>query len=56
MFQTLLRMRKNMNDIPAPGKIEDLKAAYDEQKKEYAENHGFYNCTVPTSWGEKIQF
>lgn len=35
-------------------KIEDLKAAYDEQKKEYAENHGFYNCTVPTSWGRKF--
>ena len=35
-------------------KIEDLKAAYDEQKKEYAETHGFYNCTVPTSWGRKF--
>lgn len=33
-------------------KIEDLKAAYDEQKKEYADNHGFYNYTVPTSWGK----
>lgn len=35
-------------------KMEELKAAYDEEKKEYAENHGFVNYTVPTSWGRKF--
>lgn len=35
-------------------KIEELKAAYEEEKKEYAENHGFFNYTVPTSWGRKF--
>ena len=33
-------------------KIEELKVAYDEEKRAYVENHGFVNYTVPTSWGK----
>lgn len=33
-------------------KIEDLKIAYEEERKNFAENHGFVNYTVPTSWGK----
>lgn len=33
-------------------KIEDLKAMYDEERREYAETHGFYNMSVPTEWGK----
>lgn len=32
-------------------KIEDLKEAYEESRREYAENNGFVNIEVPTSWG-----
>lgn len=35
-------------------KIEDLKAAYEEERKKYAENHGFINYTVPTAWGKEF--
>lgn len=35
-------------------KIEDLKAMYDEEKREYAETHGFYNMSVPTEWGKEF--
>ena len=32
-------------------KIEELKEAYDEERKKYAENHGFVNMEVPSNWG-----
>lgn len=36
-------------------KIEDLKAAYDEKKQQYAEKmSAFVNMTVPTEWGKEI--
>lgn len=35
-------------------KIEDLKAAYDEERRQFAEQHQFENMTVPTEWGKKI--
>lgn len=31
--------------------IEDLKDMYEEERRNYAENHGFVNMTVPTAWG-----
>lgn len=36
-------------------KIEELKAAYDEERRVYAENHGFVNYTVPTAWGRTFE-
>lgn len=33
-------------------KIEELKEAYEEERKKYAENHGFVNMEVPTNWGK----
>lgn len=33
-------------------KIEDLKEMYEVERKEYIENHGFVNMSVPTSWGK----
>ena len=35
-------------------KIEELKSAYEEERRIYAENHGFVNCTVPTAWGREF--
>lgn len=35
-------------------KIEELKSAYEEERRIYAENHGFVNCTVPTAWGKEF--
>ena len=35
-------------------KIEDLKAMYDEERKSYAESHGFVNMSVPTEWGKQF--
>ena len=35
--------------------IEDLKAAYLEEKQQYAESHGFYNMSVPTEWGKSFK-
>jgi hypothetical protein len=32
-------------------KIEDLKSMYEEERKAFADQHGFVNMTVPTEWG-----
>lgn len=32
-------------------KIEELKAQYEGERRDYAANHGFANMTVPTAWG-----
>lgn len=36
-------------------KIEDLKEAYEAERRAYAENHGFVNMEVPTGWGKHFQ-
>lgn len=36
-------------------KIEDLKEAYEAEKRAYAETHGFVNMEVPTNWGRHFQ-
>lgn len=33
-------------------KIEELKEAYEVERKKYVENHGFINMEVPTNWGK----
>lgn len=36
-------------------KIEDLKEAYEAERRAYAESHGFVNMEVPTGWGKHFQ-
>lgn len=58
------RRKKNVPDsAPNDGKyenftktwkIEELKSAYEEERRIYAENHGFVNYTVPTAWGKEF--
>lgn len=42
------------NQFTKTVKIEDLKAMYEEERRVFLENTGFYNMTVPTSWGRKF--
>lgn len=42
------------NQFTKTVKIEDLKAMYEEERRVFLENAGFYNMTVPTSWGRKF--